>query len=240
MNRKGKDVAFMDNDAWLNDLAFLVDITRHLSDLNLKLQGKDQLVHKLFGHVQAFTQKLTLFKGHISQKKFVHFPTLGTRPDASVDHLKYGEMITRLGAEFDRRFQDFRGHVAEMRIFADPFTCDVNAAPDDYQLEIIEVQNDEDLKREFTDLHGDIATFYGRYVSSATHPNLHTCALRFLSLFGSTYCCEQLFSRMKDVKTKARSLLSDEHLTGILRIGTTNVDADINSLCKQKQCQISH
>lgn len=84
MKRKDKDVAFMGDDAWLNDLAFLVDKTRHLSDLNLKLQGKDQHVHKLFGHVQAFTQKLTFFtKDKFSQKKFVHFPTLGNRPDAT-------------------------------------------------------------------------------------------------------------------------------------------------------------
>lgn len=48
--------------------------------------------------------------------------------------MKYEEMVTRLGEEFDRRIQDFRGHVAEMRIFAHPFTCDVNAAPDDTNL----------------------------------------------------------------------------------------------------------
>lgn len=83
---ESKDKTCMDDETWLNDLTLLVDITRHLSDFNLKLQGKDQLVHKLLEHIQAFTQKLTLFKGHFSHKKFVHFPTLGTRPDASVDY----------------------------------------------------------------------------------------------------------------------------------------------------------
>ncbi|XP_067873337.1 general transcription factor II-I repeat domain-containing protein 2A-like [Heterodontus francisci] len=41
MTSKGKDVSFMDDDEWLNDLVFLVDITKFLADLNVKRQGKD-------------------------------------------------------------------------------------------------------------------------------------------------------------------------------------------------------
>jgi len=36
-------------------------------------------------------------------------------------------------------------------------------------------------------------------------------AKKFTSLFGSTYCCEQLFSRLKNTKTKSRSMFTDEH-----------------------------
>ena len=48
------------------------------------------------------------------------------------------------------------------------------------------------------------------------------------------------FSKNENVKTHTRSKLTDEHLTGILRIATSSVPADIDYLCKQKQCQTFH
>ena len=47
MESKHHNVAICD-DNWLKGLAFLTDITQHLSELNLKLQGKGQFVNKLF------------------------------------------------------------------------------------------------------------------------------------------------------------------------------------------------
>ena len=41
MKEKGQDVTFFDDNRILNDLASLADITQPLSDLNLKLQGKN-------------------------------------------------------------------------------------------------------------------------------------------------------------------------------------------------------
>ena len=45
MTNKGKGVCFLDDDTWLNNLSFLVDMTKFLAELNVRLQGKDQLVH---------------------------------------------------------------------------------------------------------------------------------------------------------------------------------------------------
>ena len=41
---KGKDISFLNDDEWLNDLSFMLDMTKYLSDLNIKLQDKDQLI----------------------------------------------------------------------------------------------------------------------------------------------------------------------------------------------------
>ncbi len=38
---------------------------------------------------------------------------------------------------------------------------------------------------------------------------------RIVAMFGGTYCCEQLFSKMKYAKSRIRSLLSDRHLNYI-------------------------
>ena len=47
MKMKGKTVKEFDDKAWICDLAFLVDCTKHLNDLNLKMQGKDQHIGEL-------------------------------------------------------------------------------------------------------------------------------------------------------------------------------------------------
>jgi hypothetical protein len=58
------------------------------------------------------------------------------------------------------------------------------------------------------------------------------------SAFGSSYRCEQLYSLMKNVKSRIRTRLTDEHLEGRMRIATTEIKHDTGKLLKQKQCQI--
>ena len=84
MKSKEKDVSFMEYDHWLNDLAFLLDITNYLAELNVKPQGKEQYVNKLCEHVQAFFQKLELIQKQLINKKVLHFTTLSTRDGTTV------------------------------------------------------------------------------------------------------------------------------------------------------------
>ena len=46
-------VEFRD-EQWIRKLAFLTDITAHLNNLNLKLQGSNQLINELYQHIVAF------------------------------------------------------------------------------------------------------------------------------------------------------------------------------------------
>ncbi|KAM4640675.1 G patch domain and ankyrin repeat-containing protein 1 isoform 1-T1 [Discoglossus pictus] len=228
---KGTDVSFMDDDEWLNDLAFLADMTVYLSDLNEKIQAKDQLVNKLYEHVQTFIQKLELIQKQLSAKKVVHCPTLSTRFPEIVNHEKYSVLIGNLGDEFIHRYMDFMKHSEDLELFSDPFGISAFDANDKFQLELIGIQNGSDLKRAF--LEHDLLTFYTKYIPSETYPNLSLHALRYISMFGSTYCCEQLFSKMKNFKIKSK--LTDGHLSGILRVATSSVPADIDYLCEQHQ-----
>uniref|UniRef100_A0A2S2NPE9 SCAN domain-containing protein 3 n=1 Tax=Schizaphis graminum TaxID=13262 RepID=A0A2S2NPE9_SCHGA len=61
-----------------------------------------------------------------------------------------------------------------------------------------------------------------------------------MSLFGSTYTCEHIFSRMKIVKSKTRARLTDSHLESSLRIASSQIQPNINKLVSEKQCQLSH
>ena len=62
MESKHQNVRFLSNKNWLNDLAFLTDITQHISDLILKLQEKGALVNKTFEHICVFEKKSELFQ----------------------------------------------------------------------------------------------------------------------------------------------------------------------------------
>jgi hypothetical protein len=48
---KGKPLPEFSDEEWISDFAFLVDTTQRLNDLNLQLQGRNQLVDDIFAHV---------------------------------------------------------------------------------------------------------------------------------------------------------------------------------------------
>ena len=54
---KNPDVPFLKNDKWVNHFAFLT-ITKQPDQLNIKLQGKNQLVNTLDKHIILFERKL--------------------------------------------------------------------------------------------------------------------------------------------------------------------------------------
>jgi hypothetical protein len=70
MTEKGKTVPQLSYDKWNLQLAFLVDITTYLNELNIKLQGKGKL---LFA---AFEMKLKLLHKLINEQNLDHFPFL--------------------------------------------------------------------------------------------------------------------------------------------------------------------
>ena len=92
---KGKDTSLLENIDCLNDLAFLIDMTQMLMELNLKLQGKDQLISKLFENVETFVLKLKLLKQQLSSKVLVHFKALSERNINTIDSERYCTLILK-------------------------------------------------------------------------------------------------------------------------------------------------
>ncbi|KAG0720046.1 General transcription factor II-I repeat domain-containing protein 2 [Chionoecetes opilio] len=54
------------NPQWLARLALLTDITTHLNDLNVRLQGKNILVTDMYSHITAFEVKLRLWEAQLA------------------------------------------------------------------------------------------------------------------------------------------------------------------------------
>ena len=57
---KEQPIHEMEDENWMYDLAFLVNVTMHLNDLNTKLQQNGQFANELYGYIKAFQNKLSL------------------------------------------------------------------------------------------------------------------------------------------------------------------------------------
>ncbi|UYV63329.1 hypothetical protein LAZ67_2003762 [Cordylochernes scorpioides] len=72
---KNQDITLFSDQVWLQDFSFMVDITKHLSDLNLKLQGKDQIITNMCDQINAFKCKLVSYLGKAVEKRRFNAPS---------------------------------------------------------------------------------------------------------------------------------------------------------------------
>uniref|UniRef100_A0AAV2KR74 HAT C-terminal dimerisation domain-containing protein n=1 Tax=Knipowitschia caucasica TaxID=637954 RepID=A0AAV2KR74_KNICA len=230
LKEKSEEFPELSDENWLCDFAFAVDIFSHLNELNVKLQGKDQFVHNLYTNVTAFKSKLILFSRQMSNKSFTHFPTLATQKEATRNTKKYCKSLDDLQREFRRRFSDFEKNDKSLQLVSCPLSQDPDTAPQELQLELIDLQSDSASKENFKSLK--LTDFYAS-LNKATFPNLLRLAQEMIVLFGSTYVCEQTFSVMNINKARHRSKLTDQHLRSILRIATTKLAPDFDALAKK-------
>ena len=104
-------------------------------------------------------------------------------------------------------------------------------------MKLIELQGNDDLKRGMKDY--SLLEFYKR-LPEESFPKIKDLARKKMSLFGSTYICEQLFTKIKHTKSKTRSRLTDCHLENSLRVAASSIAPKIDTLVKKHQAQIFH
>ena len=126
----------------MQNLAFMVDISQHLNNLNKMLQGCKRLVTQYYDTIGCML-KLSLWKTQLSGDHTVHFLCLKrmrtTGPN--IDLNQYKDKITELLREFKQRFQIFDQ--------LETFTLNASDLPVDLQLGIIDLQCDSNLKTTF-------------------------------------------------------------------------------------------
>ena len=242
MKSIGRTVLSLNSNEWLWKLAFLTDITSTLNELNLKLQGKDILITRLYGYVKAFNNKLTFLFAQISKANFTHFKccSILQKELPSVEHFPSEfatAVVTSLQQEFKRRFSDFERISVDLCLLTNPFNFCVESASSNVQLELIDLQADEYLKSQLNQT--DLISFY-KDLSETEYPRLRDLARRYFTMFASKYTCEQTFSRLNYIKCSHRSRLSDEHLHALLRCATSGLECDIKKLARAKQAHPSH
>uniref|UniRef100_A0A8C3TIA3 SPIN-DOC-like zinc-finger domain-containing protein n=1 Tax=Chelydra serpentina TaxID=8475 RepID=A0A8C3TIA3_CHESE len=237
MQRKENDFPELKNSNWVCDLAFGVNILAHLNELNVNLQGKNVFVHKLYSSVTAFKAKLVLFSKQIKDKVFTHFPILKYLEVSSEQRKKYSKILSDLHGEFSSRFSDFEKIEKTLKLVC-PLSFDYKKAPQELQLELIDLQRNSTLKEKYNSEKLD--EFYAS-LSETKFPNIHKVAQKILVLFGSTYVCEQTFSLLNYNKSRYRSQLTDRHLSTVLRISSTRMTPDFDAIVKKgDQLHCSH
>ena len=139
---------------------------------------------------------------------------------------------------FKSRFNEIHLYYDNIKIFANPYDVDPSTSPIGFDLELIELQTDLSLKSRY--MFMDLISFYRSNISEDRFPRLYENGLKIVSLFGSTYRCESLFSRLNHIKDCKRTRTSDELLIGQLRLSTTAYIPDYSKISNTKQFQPSH
>ena len=238
MEKKDKPVLEFQSTEWMQDLAFMVDVTEHLNSLNKILQGRNKVVTQYYDNIRAFKLKLSLWETQLAGGDAAHFPCLkDVCVTQQVTQMKrFRDKIAGLAQEFEKRFQIFGELEKDFQVFCSPFTVNAADLPVNIQLEIIDLQCNSDLKEKFA--AASLDTYYKCLLPG--YPNLTALAAKVLCMFGTTYLCEQDFSVMSINKTKLRSRLTHKHLNDILKlVATQDVTPDIDALVKAKRCQVS-
>lgn len=115
------------------------------------------------------------------------FPNTGYHvPPCHTD--RYTSTLIDLHTEFNWPFSDFAKTEQELELVSSLFSFDCKKAPQDVQLELIDIQWDQALNQKFTP--STLDNFCGS-LKEPQFRNMRRQAQRMLILFGSTYVCEQ-------------------------------------------------
>ena len=138
--------------------------------------------------------------------------------------------------EFSNRFQDFERISDATRLVAYSYLVETETAPLNLQMKLVELKNDEQFVKKFKDEEDLLDTWRG----AVKYPNLQELARKTPVLFGSTYVREAGFLRMKYLKNKYRTRLSDSILECGLRLMISSEPPNFASLSEEVQDQGSH
>jgi hypothetical protein len=123
-------------------------VTGHLNTLNKELQGKDKLTTEMSDSIKAFNAKLRLWENQLKVPNLVHFPHLKSLETIFPECIKeYSRSIFLLQEELNEQFQDFKTMDSEFMLFAFPLKADIEKAPENLQMELINLQCDTNLKQ---------------------------------------------------------------------------------------------
>ena len=226
--------------------AYLVDFFAQINKLNLQLQGSGNLklqgMSNIFAYedkIRAFIAKIELWINKVERKNFSAFDTLNQIIDGQGADIKEEIQknmmlhLTNLKSEFNRYFPDC-GDKSIQKLIRNPFILNVSEVSDEIQEEVIEMQHDTNLKDTF-ESGINLEEFWSQ--KEISFPNLRDIAIRYLTLFSSTYLCEQGFPTLLVIKNKHRNRLD---ATADMRLALSSTEPRIQKLVKSMQSQKSH
>ena len=242
LDMKGKPEPLLEDKQWIADLAFLADFTQILHDLNVSLQGKDKLIGHLWDRIRSFQVELDLYREQLTERNFENLPCLQQVDVSGLNFDEHVNALVSLQEEFNDRFTQIRGIEKELHVFMTPFSVPIDQAPSHLKLELIRLQHDSVLKDRYYHFQCQegILSFYKAF-KQEEYPRLHDNALKLVSMFGTTFLCEFMFSLMKLSKNKHRASMSDATLQSVMRIqSSSSIRPNLHKMVQKRQCHPSH
>ena len=123
--------------------------------------------------------------------------------------------------EFEKRFLDFKKFEKQFRILSNTFQK-IQDPPGEIEDELIYLNESEFEKGRFynkSNSEDELVDYY-KNLSSSDYPKLKLFSEKHLTIFGSTYDCEQLFSKLTLNKNRYRSRLTEDNLNNVMNILT--------------------
>ncbi|XP_004873385.1 general transcription factor II-I repeat domain-containing protein 2A-like isoform X2 [Heterocephalus glaber] len=243
MNEKGQEYPQLTDVAWLNNLMFFTDFTRHFSVLNKKLQGVGKTAERMFCDIKTFERKLQVFERDLESGQLKYFPnlkmhlenstTFAGNPTSHREICKEFSSIVAVAKEnFSHRFLQFRKMEATLSFLTSPdrarfeeldLSCVHWLDYGNLEMELLEFQESSLWKDKFYDLRATLEKIEkaecegmaeGSTAGSSENeilkvwnslPNnfksMKALGIAFLTLFGSSHACEQLFSALNYCKS---------------------------------------
>uniref|UniRef100_A0AAR2KGQ1 SPIN-DOC-like zinc-finger domain-containing protein n=1 Tax=Pygocentrus nattereri TaxID=42514 RepID=A0AAR2KGQ1_PYGNA len=231
------DLLYHSDVHWLSRGAVLKRFCSLRTEIDQFLKEKDRPLHELndplwladLTFLVDLTDHLTTLNKSLQGKEQTAYP----QANLSAKKGKYVSVITCLETEFRQRFRDFSVIEKEIKLVT-PFLVDPEEVEENLPLELIKIQCDDCLKNHHQQL--SLPEFY-RGLEKEKFPLMRRHVKKMISLFGSTYICEQTFSLLTLNKSRLRTKMTDSHLHNILRISTTKFTPDLPAILRSKAQQ---
>ena len=237
LGRQKQELAtYFGDPLFIQRLAYLADIFEKLNTLNLSMQGGKTNMINLYDSLNAFVDKLALWKMHVMKDVFVMFDRLSALTTANssvIISAEVTEHLCKLDEELDYYFPECTDMNEKLKIVRNPINANFSFLPMHLQEELIDLKNDSTIKTAFE--NSELTTFWCN--ASASYPQVTKYIMSKLLPFGSTYLCEAAFSALVSLKTRARNAMSVEN---DLICALSCIEPRISLLAKNKQTQPSH
>uniref|UniRef100_UPI00358ECE96 general transcription factor II-I repeat domain-containing protein 2-like n=1 Tax=Myxine glutinosa TaxID=7769 RepID=UPI00358ECE96 len=256
----GQNYPEFEDEKWLVKFVFLTDIMGHLNELNPRLQGAGQTVLDMFDTWTAFVGKLAIFSSDVATSTFRYFRHVRELSSQhSISTAEICKYMSELESEFTTRFGDFQKYGPMFSFLIKPDSFDGHeldlslidwSDTQDVEMQLIELKSSTLWVTKFAELRKQLETTAVQdhetciFTCWTSVPKKFSClqnvALALLSVFRSTYLCEQIFSHMKNVLSPSRSRLTTDHSEACVQLKVTNYNSQTMELSKGKQGHGSH
>uniref|UniRef100_H3A3U8 Uncharacterized protein n=1 Tax=Latimeria chalumnae TaxID=7897 RepID=H3A3U8_LATCH len=231
------------NSDWLQKFYFLVDITSHLHLLNARLQGQGNTVNSLKEQILTFELKLKVLQANLQRGTLHHFEHLRrflnekatSEPGFSLHTSVLLESVNALADEFRSRFQDFLKYGLTFRFMTHPHQMELGEVHTTLEMEVADFQEASGLVNKFRNLNTVLVDLTWSQVPDH-YENMKKLAFGMLSIFGSTYLCEQVYSHVSSI-SRCQSQLIDVSLDMCTRLKMIGYCPNIEELSNSVQEQ---